>query len=89
MLINDRSQIENKPKTAEVVNYWYNLDIKGFERIRFQLNKTVSCLPANIELDGRSTSIRNFQTLLTDYANNTGSIRINDTVQGRITQYDI
>ncbi|CAF3608361.1 unnamed protein product, partial [Rotaria sp. Silwood2] len=39
-----------------------------------------SCLPANIELDGRSTLIRNFPTLLTDYANNTGSIRIDDTL---------
>ncbi|CAF4545334.1 unnamed protein product, partial [Rotaria sp. Silwood2] len=48
-----------------------------------------SCLPANIELDGRSTLIRNFPTLLTDYANNTGSIRIDDTLQRRITQYDI
>ncbi|CAF1267621.1 unnamed protein product [Rotaria sp. Silwood1] len=62
------SQLEDEPKTAEVTNYWYDLGIKGFQQIGFQPNKTVSCLPTNIELDGRSTSVRNFPTLLTDHA---------------------
>ena len=34
----------------------------------FHPNQTVSCLPSNIQLDGRSTSVRNFATLLTDNA---------------------
>ncbi|CAF3679452.1 unnamed protein product [Rotaria sp. Silwood1] len=62
------SEIEDEPKTAEVANYWYDLGMKGFQQIGLQPNKTVSCLPSNIELDGRSTSIRNFPTLLTDCA---------------------
>ncbi|CAF2966179.1 unnamed protein product [Rotaria sp. Silwood2] len=62
------SQLEDEQKTAEVTNYWYDLGIKGFQQMGFQPNKTVSCLPPNIELDGRSTSVRNFATLLTDYA---------------------
>jgi 5'-nucleotidase len=33
----------------------------------FEPNKTVSCLPSNVELDGRSSSVRNFPTLLSKY----------------------
>ncbi|CAF3382062.1 unnamed protein product, partial [Rotaria sp. Silwood2] len=62
------SELEDEQKTAEIVNYWYNSGIKGFEQIGFQPNKTVSCLPSSIVLDGRSTSVRNFPTLLTDIA---------------------
>ncbi|CAF1416187.1 unnamed protein product [Adineta steineri] len=74
--------------------------------MEFQPDKIVSCLPPAIELDGRSTSVRNFPTLLTDSACesilkttssngtivgvfNTGSIRIDDILHGKITQYDI
>jgi len=87
-------------------NSWYNLGIKGFQQIGFQPNKTISCLPLDIQLDGRSTSVRNFATLLSDYACqsllkltsinktiigifNTGSIRIDDILRGKMTQYDI
>jgi 5'-nucleotidase len=99
-------EIEDEPKTAEVTNYWYNLGIKSFEEMGFQPNRTVSCLPSDIELDGRAVSVRNFATLLTDDACdsllqstsinetivgifNSGSIRIDDVLQGKITQYDI
>jgi 5'-nucleotidase len=99
-------ELEEEQKTAKVANYWYNLGIKGFEQMGFQPNKIVSCLPPGIELDGRSTSVRNFATLLSDFACesllqstsinktiigilNTGSIRIDDILKGKITQYDI
>ncbi|UJR24754.1 hypothetical protein I4U23_006128 [Adineta vaga] len=99
-------ELEEEPKTAQVANYWFDLGIKGFEQMGFQPNKTVSCLPTNVELDGRSVSVRNFPTLLTDNACesilqitstnntiigvfNTGSIRIDDILRGKITQYDI
>ena len=61
------SQIRNEEKTNEVVNYWYNLGIKGFEEMGFKPNEVVSCLPSGLELDGRSSSVRNFGTLLTKY----------------------
>ncbi len=99
-------EIEEEPKTAQIANYWYDLGIKGFEQMGFYPYETVSCLPSSIELDGRSTSVRNFATLLTDYSCesflqstsidgtilavfNTGSIRIDDFLRGKITQYDI
>jgi 5'-nucleotidase/UDP-sugar diphosphatase len=100
------SRINNEPKTNEVVNYWYNLGIKGFQDMGFQPNQTVSCLPTGIELDGKSASVRNFETLLSRYCcecmiNTTaksktivgiydsGTIRIDDVLRGKITQYDI
>jgi 5'-nucleotidase len=100
------SEIHNEEKTNEVVNYWYNLGIKGFEEIGFKPNEIVSCLPSGIELDGRSASVRNFATLLTKYycegiiestfesettvgVFNSGAIRIDDILRGKVTQYDI
>ncbi|CAF3710979.1 unnamed protein product [Rotaria sordida] len=78
------SDLVDEPKTAEITNYWYDLGKKGFQQIGFQPDKTVSCLPSNIELDGRSTSVRNFPTLLTDHACRSilNSISINETKIG-------
>ncbi len=97
--------LEDEPKTNEIANYWFNLGIKGFEDMGFKPKEIVSCLPVGTELDGRSTSIRNFATLLSDNACqsilnetenennigvfNSGSIRIDDILRGKITQYDI
>jgi 5'-nucleotidase/UDP-sugar diphosphatase len=98
-------ELQDEQKTAEVANYWYNLGIQGFEQMGFHPNQTVACLPPEIQLDGRSTSVRNFATLLTDDACqsilqttinqtkisvfNSGSVRIDDILRGKITQYDI
>jgi 5'-nucleotidase len=99
-------EIKDEPQTTKVVNYWYNLGIKGFEEMGFELNETVSCLPSDSELDGRSESVRNFPTLLTKFSCeslikstkedstiigifNSGSIRVDDILRGKITQYDI
>jgi 5'-nucleotidase len=99
-------ELKDEPSTAEVVNYWFNLGIKGFEEMGFEPNKTVSCLPADVELDGRSVSVRNFPTLLSTSCCecmvestsesetivglfNSGSIRIDDILRGKINQYDI
>ncbi|CAF1348585.1 unnamed protein product [Didymodactylos carnosus] len=58
--------VQDEEKTAMVANYWFNLGIQGFEAIGFQPNKIVSCLPAGVELDGRSESVRSANTVLTD-----------------------
>jgi 5'-nucleotidase len=61
------SELSDEPKTNEVLNYWFNLGMKAFEDEGYKPNKTVSCLPSNIELDGRSSSVRSSQTLLSKY----------------------
>ncbi len=53
-------------KTAAIANYWYNLDIEGFEALGYNPSEVVSCLPEDVELDGRSESVRSSQTLLSD-----------------------
>ena len=60
-------ELEDEPKTSEVVNYWYNLGMEGFRKMGYDPEKVVSCLPEDIELDGRSASVRNDETLLTKY----------------------
>jgi 5'-nucleotidase len=60
------SEVPDDEKTAAVANYWYNLGIQGFEALGYQPLSVVSCLPAGIELDGRSESVRSSQTLLSD-----------------------
>jgi len=99
-------ELKDEPKTAEVANYWFDLGIQGFEKMGFEPNQTVSCLPADVELDGRSVSVRNFGTLLSTFCCkcmiestsesetivglfNSGSIRIDDILRGKINQYDI
>jgi 5'-nucleotidase len=59
------SQIPDEEKTAEVANYWFNLGSQGFQALGYEPNVIVSCLPAGIELDGRSESVRSYTTLLT------------------------
>jgi len=61
------SELSDEPKTNEVVNYWFNLGMKAFEDEGYKPNKIVSCFPSNIELDGRSSSVRSSQTLLSKY----------------------
>jgi 5'-nucleotidase / UDP-sugar diphosphatase len=59
-------ELQDEKKTAEVIGYWYSLGIRGFDSMGFQPNQTVARLPAGVELDGRSTSVRNFPTLLSN-----------------------
>jgi 5'-nucleotidase len=59
-------EVREEEKTAEVANYWFNLGIEGFRAIGFEPNEIVSCLPTGIELDGRSESVKNSPTLLTN-----------------------
>jgi hypothetical protein len=42
----------------QVINYWFNLGIKAFEDEGYEPNEIVSCFPSDIELDGRSSSVR-------------------------------
>ncbi|CAF1053376.1 unnamed protein product [Adineta ricciae] len=100
------SEMKYQEKTFEITNYWFNLGMQSFIEMGYQPNETVSCLPNSIELDGRSSSVRNYPTRLTEYCCqallestkqdttvvalfNSGSIRIDDILQGKITQYDI
>jgi 5'-nucleotidase/UDP-sugar diphosphatase len=60
------SNVQEEKKTAKVANYWFNLGIEGFRSLGFEPREVVSCLPPEIELDGRSELVRNSDTLLTD-----------------------
>jgi 5'-nucleotidase len=60
-------ELNDEPKTNEVVNYWFNLGMRAFEDEGYKPNRTVSCLPENVELDGRSLSVRTSQTLLSKH----------------------
>ncbi|CAF3627605.1 unnamed protein product [Rotaria sp. Silwood1] len=64
-LIQITSEVPEEINTKKIANYWYNLGIQGFKELGYEPNAIVSCLPIGIELDGRSTSVRSFTTLLT------------------------
>ena len=59
-------EVPDEPKTAAVVNYWFQVGIDGFRLTGFEPMEVVSCLPAGVELDGRSDTVRNMPTRLTD-----------------------
>ncbi|CAF1225124.1 unnamed protein product [Adineta ricciae] len=58
--------IAEEEKTANVAKHWYNLGIQAFTRLGYVPQETISCLPAGVNLDGRSEAIRSSQTLLSD-----------------------
>ena len=58
------SDLRDEEKTALVANYWFNLGIQGFQTLGYEPNEIVACLPAGIEFDGRSETVRNTVTLL-------------------------
>ncbi|CAF4130328.1 unnamed protein product [Rotaria sp. Silwood2] len=60
--------VQDDAKTAQVVNYWFDLAIQSFEALGFRPNRTISCLPSSVELDGRYASVRNFPTLLSNFS---------------------
>ncbi|CAF4027676.1 unnamed protein product [Rotaria sordida] len=62
------SDVQDDEKTSEIINYWFNLAIQGFEAVGFHPNRTVSCLLSSIELDDRFASVRNFPTLLSNFS---------------------
>ena len=59
------AEVPEEEKTAAAAQYWYNLGIEGFQELGYEPLAAVACLPAGIELDGRSESVRSSQTLLT------------------------
>ena len=61
-------QFQDESNTFQIANSWFNQGIQGFQQMGFQPKEIVSCLPSNIQLDGRSTSVRNIQTNLAQYA---------------------
>ncbi|CAF3823538.1 unnamed protein product [Rotaria sp. Silwood1] len=62
------SDVPDDAKTAQVANYWFALAIQSFEALGFHSNRTVSCLPPSVELDGRDASVRHFPTLLSNFS---------------------
>ena len=89
------------PSTNALIQSWFEVALQGFEAIGLKPREIVSCLPETVELDGRSSSIRNFPTTLSDDAcrsllkttsiavYHSGSIRIDDTLRGKVNQYDV
>ncbi|CAF1264425.1 unnamed protein product [Rotaria sordida] len=65
MLAQVTSEIPDEENTAAVAKYWFNLGIEGFRILGYEPNAIVSCLPVDIELDGRAASVRSSITLLT------------------------
>jgi 5'-nucleotidase len=59
--------VQEDENTRQVVNHWYNLAIEGFETMGYQIDRTISCLPDSVVLDGRFSSVRNFPTLLSNF----------------------
>ena len=59
-------EVPEENRTATVAQYWYDLGIEGFRLQGYEPSEVISCLPGNIELDGRSESVRTSQTLLSD-----------------------
>ena len=60
------ADIPDEEQTHQIAHYWYDQGIEGFRTLGFEPEKVVSCLPDEIELDGRSESVRNHDTLLTN-----------------------
>ncbi|UJR07924.1 hypothetical protein I4U23_012207 [Adineta vaga] len=60
------SDIPEEKETAIVAKYWYNLGIQAFAALGYPIEKTISCLPAGVELDGRSEAVRTSQTSISD-----------------------
>lgn len=58
-------EVPEDQNTAAVANYWFDLGMQGFAALGYKANATVSCLPSDVELDGRSSTVRNQLTLLT------------------------
>ncbi|CAF1065298.1 unnamed protein product, partial [Didymodactylos carnosus] len=89
--------------TANVTNYYFQAGLEAFRRKGFEPEKVVCVLPSHMIFDGRSTVIRSQQSLLTEVlckamllssggsvcVFNSGAIRLDDTISGVITQYDI
>ena len=57
-------EIGVEEKTNAVVNYWFDLGMKGFREMGYEPNRTVCCLPSDVELDGRLSSVGNGETSL-------------------------
>jgi len=60
------SRIAEDKQTAQVAEHWFNFGIANFRESGFEPNEIVSCLPADIHLDGRRESMHSSPTLLTD-----------------------
>lgn len=87
---------------AAVVASWTNRALEGFRALGFEPTEVVATV--STPLDGIENHIRTMQTNLGDFITqsmlaaipdaeaaimNSGSVRIDDEVQGKITQYDI
>jgi 2',3'-cyclic-nucleotide 2'-phosphodiesterase (5'-nucleotidase family) len=96
------NSLVDEPQTAQVVNKWLKIAENSLREQGFEPFEVV--MTTQEPLDGLEASVRNHPTNLTDllakaifsaFANaqasifNSGSIRIDDKVNGSLTQYDI
>lgn len=97
-------KLSDDPATAAVVNKWVQIGEANFASQGFKTDEVVAVIPENAPLEGREAYVRIQPTNLASIiANaflkayptadaallNTGSIRIDDQLVGKITQYDI
>jgi len=96
------SHTDEDPTIKGIVKKWTDIAYDGFRAQGFDPEEVVASIDE--PLDGREESIRNTQTNLTDFIAaailhaapqadaaifNSGSIRIDDQIQGNLTQFDI
>jgi 5'-nucleotidase len=94
--------IPDEPMTAQVVEKWLKIADKSIREIG--LNPTQQLMEAKEPLDGLESSVRNKNTNLTELISrailqaapntlasiyNGGSIRIDDKIHGKVTEYDV
>lgn len=101
-LVKLNESVSLDPKTTEVVNKWLQKADEAFSKQGFNPKEVITTLKDS--LDGRESEIRNHQTNMgtsitkaifeatpnADLAMmNSGSVRLDDALDGTITQYDI
>ncbi len=95
-------KIADEPATATAVKKWENIADENYKKMGLDKNNVIYV--AKEPLDGRESSIRNFQTNLGEIISksltsafggvdcgifNSGSVRIDDQLMGNITELDI
>lgn len=103
-LMNIDELVPQDPETKAVVDKWMNIGYENMKAQGFNADEIVMTLPTSKTLDGREQTIRNqpaeFPQMIAQAMSaiapksvgailNSGSIRIDDELSGKITQYDI
>ena len=96
--------LPDEPTTATTVQKWMGIADQSFAQMGFNPKEVVMSLPAGQSLDGREATIRTRPAELCQMITramhlgtsqtraaimNSGSVRVDDELQGQITQYDV